>query len=201
MRSRRRGVVWVLALASAMTFAVAESGYAQAQNTGQNPDDGSQQPPAPQSDPATNEPTHPRPELTRRPVAPAASSAAKPEDQPAGPKVEIPTGTHIALVLNNAVSTRSAKPGDPVYFETIYPVMVGGKVAIPAGSWVSGEVTESKRAGRVKGRAELMVRLTTMILPNAYTVNLAAAPSGAGTGGGETVDNEGKVIGDSNKAS
>jgi len=27
-----------------------------------------------------------------------------------------------------------------------------------------------------------------MILPNAYMVNLNAMPSGAGTGGGETVD-------------
>jgi len=118
-----------------------------------------------------------------------------------GPKVEIPTGTHISLVLHNAVSTRSARPGDPVYFETIFPVMIDGKVAIPAGSYVSGEITDSKRAGRVKGRAELMIKLNTLILPNAYMVNLNAAPSGAGTGGGETVDNEGQIKGDSDKAS
>jgi type IV secretion system protein VirB10 len=104
-------------------------------------------------------------------------------------------------VLHNAISTRSARPGDPVYFETLFPVMVGGRVVIPAGSYVSGEITEAKRAGRVKGRAELMVKLTTMILPNAYTVNLNAAPSGAGTGGGESVNREGQVIGDTDKAS
>jgi len=116
-------------------------------------------------------------------------------------KIEVPSGTHIPLLLHNAISTRSAKPGDPVYFETIFPVMVDGHVVIPVGTYVSGEVTEAKRPGRVKGRAELMVKLTTMILPNAYMVNLNASPSGAGTGGGETVNNEGKVIGDSDKAS
>jgi hypothetical protein len=118
-----------------------------------------------------------------------------------GAKVEVPSGTHIPLVLHNAISTRSARPGDPVYFETLFPVMVDGKVAIPAGSYVSGEVTDSKRAGRVKGRAELMLKLTVMILPNAYMVNLNASPSNAGTGGGETVNGEGAIIGDSDKAS
>ena len=116
-------------------------------------------------------------------------------------QIEVPTGTHIPLVLHNAISTRSARVGDPVYFETLFPVMVGGHVVIPAGSYVSGEITEAKRAGRVKGRAEMMIKLTTMILPNAYMVNLNAAPSGAGTGGGESVDKEGKVIGDTDKAS
>ncbi len=78
--------------------------------------------------------------------------------------------------------------------------MIAGRVVIPAGSYVSGEVTETKRAGRVKGRAELMIKLNTLILTNGYMVNLNAVPRSAGTGGGEKVDNEGKVVGDSNKA-
>ena len=40
-----------------------------------------------------------------------------------------------------------------------------------------------------------------MILPNAYMVDLNAVPSNAGTGGGETVNGEGTIIGDSDKAS
>lgn len=116
--------------------------------------------------------------------------------------VEVIAGTHIPLVLHNAISTKSARMGDPVYFETLFPVMVDGHVAIPAGSYVSGEVTETKRPGRVKGRAELNIKLTTMILPNAYEVNLNASPGGgAGTGGGEGMNSEGKIIGDSDKAS
>jgi hypothetical protein len=64
---------------------------------------------------------------------------------------------------------------------------------------MSGEITESKRPGRVKGRGELMMKFTTLISPNAYMVNLNAVPGGAGTGGNETTDNEGKIIADSNK--
>jgi hypothetical protein len=135
-------------------------------------------------------------------TAPASTTPAPPAATPASTKVaqiEVPGGTHIPLVLHNGISTKTARPGDPVYFETIFPVMVDGKVVIPAGSYVSGEVTESKRPGRVKGRGELMIKLTTMILPNAYMVDLNAMPSNAGTNGGETVDSEGRIKGDSDK--
>jgi hypothetical protein len=136
--------------------------------------------------------------------APASTPGAAPTNSAAPTKagtIEVPGGTHIPLVLHNAISTRTARPGDPVYFETLFPVMVDGHVVIPAGSYMSGEVTEAKRAGRVKGRAELGIKLTTMILPNAYMVNLNAIPSGAGSGGGESVTSEGKIQGDTDKAS
>ncbi len=137
----------------------------------------------------------PAPQLTRRPQAAPLAPA-----DPNAPKVEVPAGTHLSLVLHNAISTHSARPGDPVYFETLFPILIDGRVAIPAGSYVSGEVTEAKRAGHIKGRAEIMIKLNTLILPNAYEVNLNAMPSGAGTGGRESVNNEGKIVGDTHKA-
>jgi len=175
----------------------------------QKPQDGSAGAPAAgQSTPAAGADAAPTP-ATGTAAAGAAAPAANGTTSSAGAaavpavvaaaKIMVPAGTHIPLVLHNAVSTRSARPGDPVYFETLFPVMIDGKVVIPAGSYVSGEVTESKRPGRVKGRGELMIKLTTMILPNAYMVNLNAVPSNAGTGGNETTDSEGKIIGDSEK--
>jgi hypothetical protein len=163
--------------------------------------DGGPMPPA-QNPPAAS--AAPAPAPAPAPAArsaPDLASAATASNQPKPAMVEVPGGTHIPLVIHNAISTRSARPGDPVYFETLFPVLVDGKVVIPAGSYMSGEVTEAKRAGRVKGRAELGIKLTTMILPNAYMVNLNAMPSSAGTGGGETVDPEGKIKGDTDKAS
>jgi hypothetical protein len=174
-------------------------------------------PPAPagQSAPAAQKPQTPispdTPEQAPAPPAAAAAPSSAPAGTPAKPadaappanktiaKIQVPSGTHIPLVLHNSISTRSARPGDPVYFETLFPIMIDGKVVIPAGSYVSGEVTESKRPGRVKGRGELMIKLTTLILPNAYMVNLNAVPGNAGTGGNETTDSEGKIIGDSEK--
>jgi type IV secretion system protein VirB10 len=116
-------------------------------------------------------------------------------------KIVVPAGTRLPLVLHNSISTRSAKPGDAVYLETLFPIVVENRVVIPAGSYVSGEVLESKRPGRVKGRGELMLRLNTMILPNGYSVEFKASPTGAGTGGEESVEHEGKIKGPSDKAS
>jgi type IV secretion system protein VirB10 len=161
---------------------------------------------------ATSLAAHPRP-VPQEKQAPEPSQPstpppqAEPAPQPAPPpaaatpaKIEVPVGTHLPLVLHNAISTRSARVGDPIYLETLFPVMIDGRVVIPSGSYVSGEITETKRAGRVKGRAELMIRLNMLILPNAYSVNLNAVPSNAGTGGAETTNEEGKIKGDTDKA-
>jgi hypothetical protein len=46
---------------------------------------------------------------------------------------------------------------------------------IPAGTFVKGVVDSSKRAGRIKGKAELQFHLTSLIYPNRYTLDIAAA--------------------------
>jgi type IV secretion system protein VirB10 len=46
----------------------------------------------------------------------------------------------------------------------------------------------------------LQVRLTNLILPNGYTARLDAYPTGAETGANDTVEEEGKIKGDTNKS-
>jgi len=130
-----------------------------------------------------------------------ATAAAAPAAQNSAPDfIVVPAGTKLPLVLHNAVSTRNAHPGDPVYLETVFPIVQDDKILIPAGSYVQGEITETHRPGRVKGTGEMRIRLTTMILPNGYTVRFDAIPANAGTGGNETTGNEGQIKGDTNKA-
>lgn len=111
--------------------------------------------------------------------------------------IVLPVGTRLALVLRNGVSSRTAKPGDSVYFETNYPIAVDGRIVIPMGSFVQGELLAIKRPGRVKGRGEIRIRLLAMTFPNGYVVPLDAAPNSLDNGGRERVDSEGKIIGDS----
>jgi hypothetical protein len=115
--------------------------------------------------------------------------------------IVVPTGTTLPLVLHNAITTRNAQPGDPVYLETVFPILVDQRVVIPAGSFVQGEILEAKRPGKVKGRGEVRMRLNTIIMPNGYSAKFGAVPSNAGTGGNETTDKEGKITGDTDKAS
>jgi hypothetical protein len=64
---------------------------------------------------------------------------------------------------------------------------------IPAGTYVKGVVDESKRAGRIKGRAELQFHLTTLIYDNGYTLQLAAAVEQVPGGGESGVKEPGTV--------
>ncbi len=131
------------------------------------------------------------------PVAPAPPAAqAKPAPSE---KIKIPAGTRVAVVLENGISTRGAKAGDSVYFHTSFPITQNNHIVIPVGSYLRGELIESKRPGRVKGRGEFRMRLDTLIFPNGYTVDLNATPRSADSGGKETMDSEGKVTGPGGK--
>jgi type IV secretion system protein VirB10 len=112
-------------------------------------------------------------------------------------KITLPAGTRLALVLQTGINTRTAKPGDSVYFQTVYPVAQGNRMVIPVGSFARGEVTSVKRPGRVKGRAELCMRITSITFPNGYVVSLVAIPGSLDNNGKEGVSTEGKIKGQS----
>lgn len=112
----------------------------------------------------------------------------------------VKAGTRIPLGLINSVSSKHSSEGDKVYLETVYPIVLDGKVVIPTGSHVDGTVTSVKRPGRVKGRGELYIRFDTLILPNGVTREFRSRMESLDAAGNGKVDkNEGVVRGDSNK--
>jgi hypothetical protein len=165
-----------------------------------------QAPPAQQTTPPAQAQVPPTPptEASQPATPPAAPIQPAAPAQPAAPTqptmLTVPSGTKLPLVMHNSITTRNAQPGDPIYLETLFPIVLNNKILIPAGSYVQGEITSAKRPGKVKGTGEVMIRLNTLILPNGYTVSFAAVPSNAGTGGNERTDSEGKIHGDSDKS-
>jgi len=127
--------------------------------------------------------------------------AQAPEPSKAAPQVyELAAGTRVPLNLMNAVSTRTAAEGDRIYLETIFPILAGGKIVIPPGSYVAGTVTSVKRAGKVKGKAELYVRFDSLTLPNGVTRDFRSRIGGLdGQNSGSLDRTEGKVQGDTGK--
>ena len=89
--------------------------------------------------------------------------------------VTVPAGTKVPLRLENAISTKSAQPGDGIYLQTIFPVAINNTLLIPAGTYVQGVITSVKRPGRVSGRAEVLFRFTTLVFPDGYTVTIPGA--------------------------
>ena len=86
---------------------------------------------------------------------------------------EIPQGAHLLLRMENSVSTRTAQEGDYVYLKTASPIAADGQILVPAGSYVQGTVAQTKRSGRVTGRAELAIRLDTLTLPSGKVVKFS----------------------------
>ena len=101
------------------------------------------------------------------PPAEAGKAAAS-----APPRITIPSGTKVPLSLKQAISTRNAQEGDPVYCETTFPFVIDERIVIPAGTYIQGKISRVQRPGRIKGRAELLMHFTSMIYPNGYTVML-----------------------------
>jgi type IV secretion system protein VirB10 len=86
--------------------------------------------------------------------------------------VVIPAGSRIPLLLKQAISTKNAREGDAVYAETAFPFVVNERMLVPAGTYIQGKISHVQRAGRVKGRSELLMHFTTMIYPSGYTIML-----------------------------
>jgi hypothetical protein len=98
---------------------------------------------------------------------------------------EIPKGSHALLSFINTISTRTAKEGDYVYMRTSTPIVADGAVVVPTNSYVQGIVTHSKRSGRVKGVAELGIRIETLTLPSGKVVKMTPSLSSIDAGGGD----------------
>jgi type IV secretion system protein VirB10 len=118
-----------------------------------------------------------------------------PEAAPPAPQmVTLPPGTRALLVLKNAISSKTARPGDAVYLQTSFPVVQDGRVAIPAGTYVQGVIDSAKRSGRIKGRAEIQMHFTTLVYPNGYMVSMASNVGASDSSDAQRVeDKEGTV--------
>jgi hypothetical protein len=109
-------------------------------------------------------------------------------------------GTHIPLSLINSVSTKNSAPGDRVYLETVFPILVDGKIVIPPGSYVAGTITQVQRPGKMKGRGEFHLRFDSLTLPNGATRDFRARVSGLDGRASEELDRkEGSIRSEGNK--
>ncbi len=123
-------------------------------------------------------------------VALAGLAAAIP-----GWSAEIPAGTHVLLHMVNSVSTKTAQEGDYVYMRTASPISVDDRIVVPPNSYVQGRVTYAQRAGKIKGRAQMAIRLETLTLPRGMTLRLNVSPSSLDAGeSGQRIDKEEGVI-------
>jgi len=127
-----------------------------------------------------------------------APNPSTPSVESGKPGLVIPAGSRVPLSLKQAISTKSAKDGDPVYAETVFPFVVSDRIVIPAGTYIQGKITHVERGGRIKGRAQLLIHFTSMIYPTGYTVLLGGSVENApGAEKTSMKDSEGTIKQDS----
>ena len=77
-------------------------------------------------------------------------------------EITIPAGTRVTVILDTGVGSDTSRVEDAVHAHVSRPVVIGGQTALPAGSRVSGVVTDATRSAKVKGRAHVAVRFDTL---------------------------------------
>ncbi len=92
--------------------------------------------------------------------------------QAAGVPVTVPTGTLIRIRVNQPLSSNHSKPGMTFDGIVVNDIVAGGAVAIPRGAAVQGKVVDAKPSGALKGRGELSLQLTQVMMGGkVYPIN------------------------------
>jgi hypothetical protein len=86
----------------------------------------------------------------------------------------IPAGNTVPLALTQPVLANSAAVGGPIFAETVFPLAVNGQMAIPAGTYVQGQIESMSRPGIFSPHAQFQIRFTRLIFANGYTFQFSA---------------------------
>jgi type IV secretory pathway VirB10-like protein len=134
--------------------------------------------PAPAASAPPREPSRPVEDISPSPAV--AARAPEPEPvravEPPEPKyldLVLAPNSVIGLQVESAVTSDSARVEDEVLARVTRDVRVGDRVAIPAGSKAHGEVTLVEKGGKLKERARLGVRFTSIVLADGTRVPIS----------------------------
>ena len=181
---RRQGI-WVFALLSLLMVGgcsrqkASTPGSDQSQATTQPPASATpaETPQAPAQPAPTTSASVPRPtevapstgtETQTRKMAEARPLPPKPAPTP----IVVPSGTVLTVKLRQPIGSKTSHTGDKIEATLAQPVVVHGKVVVPAGASAYGTITQAQPAGRFKGGAVLSASLNVlMVNGNVYKIS------------------------------
>lgn len=111
------------------------------------------------------------------PVAPAGNptNAAAPTPAPTPRTFTIAAGAPISIYTAKTLSTKTDKDGERFVASLAQPIVNGDWVIAKKGAQVEGVVVNSDPGGKVKGRASMTVRLTSLQLADGRTIDLSTS--------------------------
>jgi len=132
-----------------------------------------------------------------QPYTPAPALAT----EPPAPRFEdlvVSTDSVLGLQMETSLTSERARVEDEVVARVTRDVRVGDRVAIPAGARAHGEVTLVERGGKVRDKARLGIRFTSVVLADGTRVPLETDTiyrEGDGPGGESAAKIGGGAIG------
>jgi hypothetical protein len=132
-----------------------------------------------------------------QPIAAAPVAAA----EPPAPRFEdlvVSADSVLGLQMETSLTSERARVEDEVVARVTRDVRVGDHVAIPAGAKAHGEVTLVERGGKVRDKARLGIRFTSVVLADGTRVPLETDTiyrEGDGPGGQSAAKIGGGAIG------
>jgi hypothetical protein len=93
-------------------------------------------------------------------------------------QVTIPAGVKFKVRLETPISSKISEVGDKVVVTLLEPLPIDSQHALPRGIEMTGQITQVKRAGQVKGKAEvyaLINELTTTYGSEPIVVSIVSA--------------------------
>lgn len=115
--------------------------------------------------------------------------------------VTLEAGTELDVKLLDTLSTNRNERGDRFRAEVTRDIRAGGQLVIPRGTRLEGTVTHSKRAGRIKGRAEMNLLFNELEFASGSRVPIHGVVSSIEERADEEVkDEEGKIEGGGSKS-
>ena len=109
--------------------------------------------------------------------APASAPEAPSPD--ASAVADIPTGTQFKILLLGNVSASKSKPGDVLQARLLDPVLLNGRVVMPAGSLIEGKVVKRTPPKWASRAGSLSLAFTGLTLPGGNLVPITASLAGA----------------------
>ena len=92
----------------------------------------------------------------------STTSASSPVSAPAAAPVVIPAGKTLTVTVDQDVSTKTNNSGDRFEASLAEPVTVDGNEILARGTRLRGTVTDSEKAGRIKGSGALALTLDSI---------------------------------------
>lgn len=83
-----------------------------------------------------------KPVAKPKPVVKDETVAALPPPPPPPPPITVPAGTQMTVALEQALSSKTARSGEPFEARVASSILIDGRVAVPAGSRVTGWITD-----------------------------------------------------------